>query len=81
MGDLISPVGISLGNDSEDVLVLTPIPATASSSTDSTERVSSTNKNLPKPIRENLMSISKLTRQNGPVNVRCVIRFSMIVKV
>ena len=52
MGNLISPVGISLGNNSEDVPVLTHIPATASTSTDSTERVLSTNENLPKTIRE-----------------------------
>ena len=52
MSDLTSQVGISLVNDSDDVLVLTPIPATASTSTNSTERVSSTQENLPKTIRE-----------------------------
>jgi hypothetical protein len=52
MNDITSPVGIGLTNDYQDVFILTPIPATSLTLTDSIETASSIIDNIPKTVRE-----------------------------
>jgi hypothetical protein len=57
MSDITSPVGIGLTNDYQNVFILTPIPATSLTSTDSIETASSIIDNIPKTVREKFMLI------------------------